>query len=196
MPMSIGVELKTYTTDFFAELEAQPFTSQVLKKIDAEINGEEDGDWKRFNMTGKTFDIHLLELPVYVNSGAKLKYKNGLELQGGISWLLSLERGPTLGPCDVRYNACRDGASDGFSPFYPQWKVFWLIRYPFWFTQPSSELYRSFILKRYQDKRKKVNLDEQLNAPAEQTADMDAAERQKRLEQRRKEADGKTVDLN
>jgi hypothetical protein len=93
-------------------------------------------------------------------------------------------------------NPCLEGASDGYSPFYPQWKVFWLVRYPFWFTQPSSELYRSFLLKRYQDKRKKVNLDATLGAPVIQSEELDATERKKKLEERRKEADGKAVDLN
>lgn len=196
LPITLGLELKTYTTDFFAELETQPFASQVMKKIRADLGVESDGQWKRFTVIGKTFDLNLMETPIYVNSGAKLKYKNGLEMQGGLSWLLSSDRGPVLGPCDNLRNPCKEGASDGYSPFFPQWKVFWLIRYPFWFTQPSSELYRSFLLKRYQDKRKKVNLDEQLGAPAEQAQELDASERRKRLEQRRKEADGKAVDLN
>ncbi len=196
LPMSIGVELKTYTTDFFSELEAQPFVTQVTKKMSAEIRGNSGGDWKRFYVVGKAFDLHILETPMYVNSGAKLKYKNGLELQGGLSWLLSSDRGPRLGPCDVFINPCKEGATDGYSPFYPQWKVFWLMRYPFWFTQPSSELYRSFLLKRYQDKRKKVNLEETLDAPVVQAEELDANERRKKLERRRKEADGKAIDLN
>jgi hypothetical protein len=196
LPMTLGLELKTYTTDFFTEIEAQPFLSQVTRKIRADISGDPNGNWKRFYVVGKSFDVHYLETPVYINSGAKLKYKNGLELQGGLSWLLSSDHGARLGPCDAVTNRCFEGATDGFSPFYPQWKVFWLVRYPFWFTQPSSELYRSFLLKRYQDKRKKVDLEATLSAPAEQAEDLDAAERRKRLEERRKEADGKAVDLN
>jgi hypothetical protein len=196
LPMALGLELKTYSTDFFTEIEAQPFTSQIMKKINALVLDEPDGQWKRFHVVGKSFDVNLMEMPVYINSGAKLKYGNGLQLQGGLSWLLSSDRGARLGPCLPEKNVCKDGASDGFSPFYPQWKVFWQVRYPFWFTQPSSELYRSFILKRYQDKRKKVDLEATLAAPAEQAEDLDATERKKRLEQRRKEADGKAVDLN
>ena len=196
IPMALGLELKTYTTDFFTELEAQPFTSQVMKQIRSDALGESGGEWKRFQVVGKTFDVHFMEMPIYVNSGAKLKYKNGLELQGGLSWLLSSDRGPVLGPCDAIKNVCKEGATDGYSPFYPQWKVFWLMRYAFWFTQPSSELYRSFLLKRYQDKRKKVNLDETLGAPAVKAEELDASERRRRLEERRREADGKAVDLN
>ena len=196
MPIALGIELKTYSTDFFSEIEAQPFISQVMKKIDADINGSADAEWKRFVVIGKTFDVNIFETPIYVNSGAKLKYPNGLELQGGMSWLLSSDRGAILGPCDRIINPCKDGASDGFSPFYPQWKVFWQMKFPFHFTQPSSELYRSFILKRYQDKRKTVNLEATLAAPTEQAQDMDANERRRRLEERRKEADGKAVDLN
>ncbi len=196
IPMSLGLELKTFTTDFFAELEAQPFTAQLMKKIRADLYGRDDGDYKRFYVVGKAFDVHIRETPLYVNAGAKLKYKNGLELQGGMSWLLSVDRGSSLGPCDAETNGCHEGATDGYSPFFPQWKVFWLVRYPLWFSQPSSELYRSFLLRRYQDKRKLVNLDETLGKPAADAEQLDAAERKRRLEERRKEADGKAVDLN
>ncbi len=195
VPMALGVELKTYTTDFFAELEAEPFTRQVMAEIRSGFGGSDHGAWTRFDVVGKKFDVQLLEIPVYLNAGSKLKYKNGLELQGGMSWLLSQDRGPTLGPCNAVTNKCRDGATDGYSPFYPQWKVFWLVRYPLWFTQPSSELYRSFLLRRYQDRRKVVDLDKTLEAPAK-AEELDAAQRRQRLEERRKEADGKAVDLN
>ncbi|MDB5106265.1 MAG: hypothetical protein JWP91_3954 [Fibrobacteres bacterium] len=196
IPMALGLELKTFTTDFFAEIEAQPFTAQIAHKIRADLRGDDAGEYTRFRIVEKVFDVHYLETPIYVNSGAKLKYKNGLELQGGLSWLLSSDRGPELGPCDERSNKCLDGATDGYSPFFPQWKVFWLVRYPFWFSQPSSELYRSFLLRRYQDKRKKVDLESTLAKPAEDAEQLDAAERKRRLEERRKEADGKAVDLN
>ncbi|HKP97956.1 MAG TPA: hypothetical protein VJ385_19645 [Fibrobacteria bacterium] len=196
VPMSLGLELKTFTTDFFVEIEAQPFAAQLARKIRADLRGEDAGEYARFRMVGKTFDVHILETPVYVNSGAKLKYKNGLELQAGLSWLLSSDRGPRLGPCDALANKCLEGATDGYSPFFPQWKVFWLMRYPFWFTQPSSELYRSFLLRRYADKRKKVDLESTLGKPAADAEELDASERKRRLEERRKEADGKAVDLN
>jgi hypothetical protein len=196
VPMGLGLELKTYASDFFVELEAEPFATQVMQYVRANVLGRDAGEWQRFVVVGKTFDVHILEMPIYVNSGAKLKYKSGLELQGGVSWLLSQDEGPNLGPCDMSVNPCRDGASDGYSPFYPQWKVFWRVSYPIWFTQPSSELYRTFLLKRYQDKRKRVNVDATLGLPAADAQNADAEERRKRLEQRRKEADGKAVDLN
>ncbi|MDQ3000188.1 MAG: hypothetical protein M3Y08_02830 [Fibrobacterota bacterium] len=196
IPIALGLELKTFNTDFFTEIEAQPFAAQIARKIRTDLRGESHGEYLRFRIADKTFDIHYLETPIYINSGAKLKYKNGLELQAGLSWLLSADRGPKLGPCDARENICIPGATDGYSPFFPQWKVFWLMRYPFWFTQPSSELYRSFLLKRYQDKRKRVDLESTLGKPAADAEELDAIERKKRLEERRKEADGKAVDLN
>ena len=196
IPMSLGVELKTFNTDFFTEVEAQPFAAQIAHKIRADLRGGGSGDYTRFRVVGKTFDVNYMETPIYVNAGAKLKYKNGLELQGGMSWLLSSDRGPQLGPCNEQDNKCLDGATDGYSPFYPQWKVFWLVRYPLWFSQPSSELYRSFLLRRYADKRKKVDLESTLDKPAADAEVLDASERKKRLEERRKEADGKAVDLN
>lgn len=194
MPLSLGMELKTWSSDFFVEVEAEPFARHAYRLAAAGFGGGDDG-WLRFDVVGKRFDVHWLEMPVYANTGAKLKYKNGLEMQGGMSWLLSQDEGPSLGPCNPETNPCRDGATDGYSPFYPQWKVFWLVRYPLWFTQPSSELYRSFLLKRYQDKRKRVDLDATLAAPSGDGGD-DAEERRRKLEERRKEADGKSVDLN
>jgi hypothetical protein len=196
IPISLGLELKTFDTDFFVEVEAQPFAAQIARMIRADLRGEANGEYTRFHVADKSFDVHYMETPIYANSGAKLKYKNGLEIQGGLSWLLSADRGAELGPCDDRQNKCMAGATDGYSPFFPQWKVFWLMRYPFWFSQPSSELYRSFLLRRYQDKRKRVDLESTLGKPAADAEELDAAERKKRLEERRKEADGKAVDLN
>lgn len=186
--LSAGAELKTYTTDFFVEVEAEPFLRQALRAFRGEA-------WTRYEMIGKRFDVHVLEMPAYANAGARMKYANGLELLGGVSWLLSPDRGPGLGPCIAASNPCREGATDGYGPFYPQWKVLWQARYPLRFTQPSSELYRAFLLKRYRDKRKRVDLEATLDA-ADPGADDDAAERRRKLEERRKEADGKSVDLN
>ncbi|MDB6035768.1 MAG: hypothetical protein JWM16_6106, partial [Verrucomicrobiales bacterium] len=53
-----------------------------------------------------------------------------------------------------------------------------------------------FLLRRYADKRKKVDLESTLGKPAADAEELDASERKKRLEERRKEADGKAVDLN
>lgn len=193
IPMAVGAEFKTYGSDFFVEIEAEPFARQVSRKARAGFGS--GGDWVRFHAVGKVFDIHYLEMPVYAHAGANLKYGNGLELQGGLSWLLSREEGPELGPCIATTNRCKDGATDGFSPFYPQWKVFWSVRYPLRFTQPSSELYRSFLLKRYEDKRKRVDLEATLERPDRQAED-DAEARRRRLEERRKEADGRAIDLD
>lgn len=188
LPMSAGVELKTYASDFFVEVEAEPF----LRQVSGAFRGRE---WTRIEMVGKRFDVHLLEMPAYANAGARMKRPNGLELFGGLSWLLSPDRGPRLGPCVAEGNPCRDGATDGYGPFYPQWKVFWQLRHPLRFTQPSSELYRSFLLRRYQDKRKRVDLEATLGAPQAEDGD-DSEARRRKLEERRKEADEKSVDLN
>src|SRR5690606_11443685 len=196
VPLALGLEFKTYNTDFFLEAESQPFARQIPGRLASIVGGREGGDWLRFRVVGKTFDIHYKEAPTYLNAGAKLKYGSGLQLQGGISWLLSKDEGPSLGPCHRVSNPCREGATDGYSPFHPQWKVFWLIRYPLRFTQPSSELYRAFLLRRYQDKRKKVDLEGTLGRPVAEAEEMDAKERKKVLERRRKEADGRAVDLN
>ncbi|HLP42739.1 MAG TPA: hypothetical protein VK465_14615, partial [Fibrobacteria bacterium] len=52
MPMALGFELKTWSSDFFAEVEAEPFAGHVLKKFRAELGRGEDGDWRRFQVVG------------------------------------------------------------------------------------------------------------------------------------------------
>lgn len=188
IPLSAGLELKTYATDFFLETEAQPFLSNLIA-----LQHGLDG-WARYQVVGKTFDVSLWETPIYLNIGARMKYGNGLELQGGLSWLLSSDLGPTLGACEPAHNSCHDGATDGFSPFYPQWKVFGLVQYPLHFLQPSSELYRSFLLHRYEDRSKRVDLDRTLDKT--DTTESDEQARRRRLEERRKEANAQAVDLN
>ncbi len=188
IPGSVGVEFKTFGTDFFIEVEAEPFLSNLLAL------GRNSQGWARYNIVGKTLDISIWETPLFLNTGGKMKYPNGLQLQGGLAWMLSQEIGSTLGPCVAGINNCREGATDGFSPFYPQWKIFGLISYPIRFHQPSSELYRSFLLGRFQDKSKKLDVEKTLGQQNSQ--ELDELERQRRIEERRKKADAEAVDLN
>lgn len=190
IPMSAGLELKTFATDYFAEIQAEPFQSQVT----ALLTGGAGRSWTRYRVVGKTFDLHWQEAPAYAHAGARLKYANGLELMGGFSWLLSADRGPELGPCRAASNPCRDGATDGYSPFFPQWKVFFEAQYPLRFRQTAGELYRGFLLRRFGDRRKRVDLEKTLDAPGEMDAESET--RRKRLEERRKEADAQTLDLD
>lgn len=195
LPMSLGLQLKTYTTDFFIELEAQPFYRHVENYAKAWVTGESPDPNVRFHMVAKSFDVHILETPLYFNTGGRLKYAGGLELQGGFSWQLSQERGAVLGPC-TRLNPCADrAASDGFSPFFPQWKVFGQLRYPLRFVQPSSELYRAFLLRRYTDHRKRIDVDGALRDTQGDGGLSEEEERLKRLMERRKEADEKALEL-
>jgi hypothetical protein len=189
IPMSAGLELKTFNTDFFLELEADPFLANIAAL------GRSSKGWVRYRMIGKTFDHSLWESPAWANIGGRMKYANGLQLQGGLAWLLSADIGPSLGPCQAQNNPCKQGATDGYSPFYPQWRVFGMIRYPIRFTQPSSELYRSLLLHRYQDKDKRVDVEKALNR-SENNEDGEERNRRLRIEERRREADEKAVDLD
>jgi hypothetical protein len=194
VPLSLGLQFKTFNTDFFVEVETQPFMRHAQRFVLGWLQGEEPNPNVRFDMIGKAFDVHVMESPSYFNTGARLKYAGGLELQGGFAWQLSSERGARLGPC-TRLNNCLDGASDGFSPFFPQWKVFGQIRYPLRFIQPSSELYRSFLLRRYQDNRKRLDVDQTLRTTQEETGLTEEERRLKRLMERRQEAHDNALDL-
>jgi hypothetical protein len=190
IPLSIGLEMKTFSTDYFVEFQAEPFQSHVLGLL----SGGSDFPWTRFRVVGKNFDVHWRETPAYVHTGARLKYVNGFELMGGFSWLVSDDQGPSLGPCRATSNPCHDDATDGYSPFFPQWKVFSELQYPLRFRQTAGELYRGFLLRRFGDRRKRVNLEETLDAP--EWVDSESELRRKRLEERRKEADAQSVELD
>ncbi len=201
VPMSLGLELKTYDSDFFVEVSGEPFVGNVNSELQYWFGSRKEGGWTRFqigndNGSAKNFDVHIFETPWYAHAGTRVKYENGLTLTGGFSWLLSTNRGAELGSCRPASNACRDeGVTDGFSPFYPQWKVFGQIEFPIMFTQPSSELYRSFMLKRYEEKRKVVDVDQTLKNTSA-TVESDLEKREKKLQERRKEADDQNIPLN
>jgi hypothetical protein len=194
VPLSLGLQLKTFNTDFFIEVESQPFWRHVEGLAQGWLGFGEANPNVRFRMVDKAFDVHVMETPSYFNTGARLKYTGGLEMQGGFAWQLSSERGARLGPC-TRSNACLEGATDGYSPFFPQWKVFAQIRYPLRFTQPSSELYRSFLLRRYQDHRKRLDVDRTLNSTQGENGVSEEERRLKRLMERRREANDNALDL-
>ncbi len=197
MPFSLGLEVKTYSTDFFVELEGDPFTVNMLPMLGKWVGLSEGNPWQRFQVGNKSFDMHFVENPFYLHAGSRLKYGNGLTMLGGFSWLLSSERGADFGPCHIRDNPCQDrNVTDGYNPFYPQWKLFGGLQYPIRFTQPSSELYRSFLLKRYQSRRKIVDIEKALEDTRQDTEQIDGMERRRILEERRKQAEESDVELN
>jgi len=176
LPVIIGLELKTHTTDFFVELESEIFYEH-FKQLFGSAKGSEKY-WVRYNVileSGdvgflKIFDMHLMESPIYVNIGGNLKYANGLSLMGGFSWLLSRDYGGKLGGCD-RENLCHGekilAPREGYSPFYPQWKLFGGIKYPFKFHQTSAELYRTYLLRKNRKSRKVIDIDSNIKSENE-----------------------------
>ncbi|MBF0432287.1 MAG: hypothetical protein HQK83_13465 [Fibrobacteria bacterium] len=165
LPLMLGAELKTHYTDFFLEIETEPFYEHIKQLINGTGNNRY---WVRYNIVLgggnlRVVDIHLLETPIYVNLGGRLKYANGMSLQGGFSWLLSKEFGTKIGPC-IRNDACKEGATDGFSPFYPQWRLFGRVNYPIKFKQTSAELYRTYLLRKNRKIRKVIDIDKSLRS--------------------------------
>ncbi len=178
VPISFGVELKTQKTDFFIEVVSEPFLENI-KKIIYLGNEKKDLTLVRYNVVVsgkepllKILDIHLFEVPIYLSIGSKLKYSNGSTFQFGFSWLLSHDVGASLGPCNSE-NKCREGAEDGFSPFYPQWKLFGRINYPIRFKQSSAELYRAYILKKNKKSRKVLDINNRLKGLKDKEAGRD-----------------------
>lgn len=71
----------------------------------------------RVRLSGKVFDVHRIENPLYFDTG----YEHGfdgtvLSIMG--SWLLSRDVGTRFGVCN-----CGDGQTDGFSPDFAQFRL-------------------------------------------------------------------------
>jgi len=113
----VRVEYAAYLRGFFGGFDAEVF----LKTISS--------PWVRYHLAGKTFDVNILESPVYINLGYR-KSVGGVEVMGMTSFLVSQDVGPKLGPCGPG-NVCRDGATDGFSPIYSKVKFQGSIKIPF-----------------------------------------------------------------
>ncbi|MFC1584442.1 hypothetical protein ACFL5V_02725 [Fibrobacterota bacterium] len=207
VPILLGAELKTRATDFFFELEAEPFLEHVKNLYRDEASG--DRYWVRYNIIlegeppgMRIFDIHMLETPIYLNLGGRLKYPNGLSLLGGFSWSLSFDMGGKLGPCSI--TECREGATDGFSPFLPQWRLFSAIKLPLKFRQTSAELYRTYLLRRNQRSRKVIDIDDNLQGKNGEGAGIsfdeeelkEERELQKEREKTKNRVDGKEVEID
>ncbi len=173
VPAMIGMELKTSSTDFFLELEGDFFRSHIEELFKGKKGSEKF--WVRYNvvLAGdnlKVFDMHIMENPIFINVGGRLKYPNGLTLSGGFSWLLSRDYGGTFGGCSEK-NVCHGdpipGARDGFSTFYPQWRLFGGLSYPLKFQQTSAELYRTYLLRKNRKNRKVIDIESNLEEKTE-----------------------------
>ena len=163
---STGVEYKSLATDFFLE-----FHMEILNGFSDEITVHlVDG-----NGFPKIFPHYFRENPMYLTPGVRVRYENGLTLLAGVSIMrlgafqLTRERGYEDGLFSPeRVAALRAKGVDwimGFSPFYADWKLVGRVSYPLFYTMPTSETIRKFLLMKNKPDRQVIDIDEMLGAP-------------------------------
>ena len=168
-----GIDYKGVGVDFFLEYSLKTFSSFLNPFLSDMIPGPSN----KFVVWGQ-------ENEMYITPGARIRYQGGLTLYGAASLLLSKNKGSEwihgdtkLLPQDERTL----GATDGFTPFYVNWKVIASISYPIRYRQPSSEMYRSFLLQKNVKTKKKIDIDEKLDNEKNREGDSESKEEQERL---------------
>jgi len=150
-----GLEYRGLTTDFFVEytLEAlNGFKSQQTIVFPFE------------SKTVKVFPYSFSENPSYITPGLRIKYSNGVTLMAAVPILLSREIGFELGSLTThekeKYQNDALPLTDGFSPFYANWKVMGKISIPIHFRVTNAEITRKFLLMKNRGSRQAIDIDE------------------------------------
>jgi hypothetical protein len=84
--------------------------------------------------------------------------------------------------------------TDGFSPFYADWKLVGRMSYPLFYTMPNSEIIRKFLLLKNKGDRQVIDIDEMLDAPRKSGEGKAGAAAEKKAEEKKaeeKKTDGK-----
>ncbi len=151
-----GLEYKGLETDFFVEFYAEAFNSIKELQTIVWIGGEKVSK----------FPYYLSENPMYLTPGMRIKYSNGVMLMAALPILLSKEKGLTstsvknneLTPSDKA-----QGWTDGFSPFYANWKVTAKMSIPLHLTMSNAEMIRRFLLMKNRSKKQTMDIDEAID---------------------------------
>lgn len=184
--IDIGFSFSGTTADVFIEYSLNAFfnTNTDPKKFSY------DWGWDR----NKTWEVAFTENPMYITLGGRIRYSKGAVLYGAVPLLLSYNQGS-----DITYGGDSQkikedfpdenarGITDPFDPWYAKWKVILKLSYPIRYRQTSSELKRSFLLRKNRKVKKKIDIDERLNILEEEDKQKaEELDRQKRLEEIRK----------
>ncbi|MFH0919508.1 MAG: hypothetical protein V1913_04045 [Fibrobacterota bacterium] len=153
-----GIEYKGLGTDFFLE-----FHMEILNSFKHEQNIVFFANKQNY----KIFPYYFSENPMYLTPGIRIKYANGLTLMAALPITLSSEAGIPTGPAppSVRDIPRVQGLpwSDGFSPFYPDWKLVGKISFPLHFTMSNSETIRKFLLMKNRGQKQTMDIDESID---------------------------------
>lgn len=171
-----GIEYKGVGVDFFSEFSMNAlnnFTEPLLVDI---------------LPPGRIFAVHFAENLWFITTGARMRYEGGLTLGASVSFRpkpLVSDPGATLEDKIASVIAEKEqntAVRDGFSPFYADWTLQGVISYPLRYAQPSSEIYRGFLLKKNEKRKRVIDIDEKVKTSGQNSAE-EEQEAKKRLEQ-------------
>ncbi len=159
----IGLGFKLEMVDFFVEYSIDAFRNIKKPLIFDDLPA------------GKKYAVWFSENKWYITQGARLRYPGGLTLGGAVSIrpkTLVSDKGATVEDNNTYIVSRKEGIkglTDGFSPFYADWKVHGEISFPIRYRQTASELYRNFLIKKNVKKKKVIDIDKRLEDDATET---------------------------
>lgn len=178
-----GLEYKGLTTDFFVEYSLEVFNSFE----DRQVIVFTDGNWI------KRFPYHFSENPMYLTPGLRVKYASGVSLMAAVPIKLSSEAGPSLkaasGSDIMKTLADPVSITDGYSPFYADWKIAGKLTIPIHFRMVNPEITRKFLLMKNRKVRQAIDIDESIRArePGSGAAPTEEEKMQDEIEKRKKQ---------
>jgi len=147
-----GICYKGLITDFFIEYSLEAFQG---------FKGYREINFSKGSTSNYRFPYYFSENPMYITPGFRMKYSTGASITISIPVLISQEQGYPSGSTttDVKNQT---GLTDGFSPFYADWKLTARLDFPFRYTPVNAEIVRKFILLKSRKTKQTIDIDEQL----------------------------------
>ncbi len=189
--MRTGIEYKGIGADFFTE-----FWMNALNNFREPFLVENLPHPRRYF-------VHFSENAWFITAGARMRYESGLTTFANISLrpkaLVSDPGAPIeadrLGEAAVQSMENSTEVNAGFSPFYADWMLQGGIAYPIRYAQPSSEIYRGFLLKKNEKRKKVIDIDEKVKASGTNAEEEESKKRLEQIEERKKKVmDGIILD--
>ena len=100
---------------------------------------------------------------MHVAPGIRIRYENGLTLFAAVPINLSREVGYDAGHLTPEEEtACDSIWTDGYSPFYADWKIAGKISFPIRFKITNYEVIRKFLLMKERGEKQVIDIDEDI----------------------------------
>jgi hypothetical protein len=147
----------------------------------------------------KKIAVYFTENPMYLTPGGNLRYANGITLSVVVPLLLSVNQQSKMSVNDLvelHRKTNKDlyieekslGIKDPFDPWFVKWKIAGTISFPLRFKLTSTELMRSFLMKKNKKEHKMFDFDKKIILPDDTYQDEDSkqSEDKRRLEEIKK----------